>query len=1395
MMKNIFFAVAAVVSTVAFGGVYDDAIWWFNKPYDTGSKPGVLETGEMLDALTGGVPAANQHKGVVYGYDESRSNVTMTVKTAYFEKNLPVAFFTDVVEDSLKFPGNADISVPLKDLRPETITEFSSVTRFNWDGNSHSTAWLYGANSGKLVVGVISGKIRVWPSDAVGGTTGIPTLPVTANKWYDLGVSIVKGGGADGKNLLNIILVNDDGTKYTYVDDTYSGFPDPAYSAQFNFATQDLKKSAASSPNKYFTGAIQQMVFWNRALSEDEFLEAFAYSNGDKVLVGVANASGDEFGGTGTDIVMDGDWKDVPKTLAAGGSYTVKFAGTAEVSQTLAVKGASGATTLKVGNDSVDIAEGGEVSFCVPRTSLAVEDGVASFTLQNTGSTALALDCLSLTDTDTRITTNSVTYTSHIEDPIEVPQDTVLVINVPEGCSVELQGVVSGGGQIVKVGAGTLKPTAANTLTGGFAVREGALCSAGGTFGSGPVTVIANGTTPSQLSLNGTFANNIYVEGESSDACPAIHFADTTTLNGNLIASNAVVYLSTAWEDTAAQADKLNVTFNGALDVTGGTIALAPHCRVDFVKQFYCDLLKLYWRPNAASVDGGNPGIVGLPSWGDRLATGACGIKHITIDQTRIFALAQNPFGGGNSASYQFAVVEWTGEHKTGGSINLNLQKCCWGEIITPPTTLDDMESMRVFNGSGWNNFYATPASTLYLRFETTGPLQVGSGSGVLTFANRRQRIASDVHASASTIVFSNEVFEAATRFSVNGKNGKITIQDCTDPYALWNIGGFVGAQRGTIEVDDSALATLRDYGYCVSVSAAQTLTFSLPENTILKAGWLSDNAAKPAGIYGKADLTYIVLPESCQIWSAAESANAVNLGNIRWDGEKWVDAIGGEVTPGVAAGYQIVQASGGTATLSTATDVNLYGISLAVNGESLTLNSQDDKTISVWNGGLRVEGDAIDAGSSYTFNAPIMLQGTDAYIQIPTNGTCALNGGISGQGNVTLNGSADAACGHPSPYAASATKGETDGGVFYLNGDNTFSGNLTASNAVFHLKGTLGLPGDTSTFYARADSGQDANKVYHHYMGNFYFKGFDCYKAMDVKSGSSSDPNYGYAVIFDEGTTNTFHSTFHWNSSTIVRFLADSQTMFKKTVTFDNSVKLYPMAGAVLDFEGPFKAPNAEKANVGIEGRAGTHLIFNSKGNVSGTFLTFNGADMVIDINETDAFQIGTYFQLGSAVDNTCTLNLNNGARISAPEFLTSENVTVHGEGVGAAVEITDGSKEKHAVKCQLTGTAGLVMSGAGTCSVSGCRGLSTGELVAQAGVISMDAASTWAGAVRVCGGTLNLTGVKKVAAIYVNNSTESLPEGLYGAVGSGAPHEVAWITGTGKLRIGNAGMLFIVK
>ena len=432
-MKQLVFACAVLSSVTLFAGVYDDVIWWFNKPYDTGNKPGVLETGEMLDALRGGVPAADQHKGVVYGYDESRSNVTMTVKTAYFEKDLSVAFFTDVVKNSLTFPGNADISVPLKDLRSTTVTEFSSVTRFNWDGNSHSTAWMYAANNGSLNVGIISGKIRVWPSDAVGGTSGISALPVTANKWYDLGVSVVKGGGADGKNLLTIVLVGDDGTKCSYVDDTYSGFPDPSKSTTFNFATESLKKSAASSPNKYFTGAIQQMAYWNRALTEGEFLEAFAYSNGDKALVGVANGNGNEFGGTGTDIVMDGDWKDVPKTLAAGGTYTVKFAGAVDSARLLKVKGTSGATTLKVGTTSVDIADGGEAEIFVPRSAMAASGGLVSFALQNAGSADLTLDCLSLTDN--AAVTRDVEYTSDVTDPIEVPQDTALAIHVPAGVS------------------------------------------------------------------------------------------------------------------------------------------------------------------------------------------------------------------------------------------------------------------------------------------------------------------------------------------------------------------------------------------------------------------------------------------------------------------------------------------------------------------------------------------------------------------------------------------------------------------------------------------------------------------------------------------------------------------------------------------------------------------------------------------------------------------------------------------------------------------------------------------------------------------------------------------------------------------------------------------------
>ena len=451
-------------------------------------------------------------------------------------------------------------------------------------------------------------------------------------------------------------------------------------------------------------------------------------------------------------------------------------------------------------------------------------------------------------------------------------------------------------------------------------------------------------------------------------------------------------------------------------------------------------------------------------------------------------------FGSSNGyeATNLCSTVRWTGEHLTGGSIDMNGSKMNMGRVYTFETTPDDYTSQRIIN-TGANTPFCNlldnnEAGCFYCQLEggTKGSINCqASGHSKGQILKNRHHRGVTFSGSQFVAITGGTTFEGGVTIS---SSASIQITNLTAGAYIKDTTLTFGSTTAWVMDQSAADALASDYS--ISLTSTKAAKLSMPAGSVLRLKKATCTSNIPAGTYANTfsgSSGSFTLSKGGTIHIMTEDGSPVNLGNIRWDGEKWVDASGGEVTPGVAAGYQVVQTSGGTVMLATATDVNLYGILLAVNGESLTLNSQDDKTISVWNGGLRIEGEAIDAGSSYTFNAPIMLQGADAYIQIPTNGTCALNGGISGLGNVTLNGSADAACGHPSPYNTSVVKGETDGGVFYLNGDNTFSGNLTASNAVFHLKGTLGLPGDTSTFYARADSGQDEHKVYHHYMGNFY--------------------------------------------------------------------------------------------------------------------------------------------------------------------------------------------------------------------------------------------------------------------------------------------------------------------
>ncbi len=80
----------------------------------------------------------------------------------------------------------------------------------------------------------------------------------------------------------------------------------------------------------------------------------------------------------------------------------------------------------------------------------------------------------------------------------------------------------------------------------------------------------------------------------------------------------------------------------------------------------------------------------------------------------------------------------------------------------------------------------------------------------------------------------------------------------------------------------------------------------------------------------------------------------------------------------------------------------------------------------------------------------------------------------------------------------------------------------------------------------------------------------------------------------------------------------------------------------------------------------------------------------------------------------------------------------------------------------------------------------------------MSFDRTSSWAGDIRVLAGTLELAGRLRLAPgrhVYVGEGDVPVEDGLYGAIGSGMQHEVSWIVGTGRLRIGEIGTAILVR
>ena len=1410
-VKCVSAAVCCLAAGIVFGNVYDDAFWWFNQPRDGGTV-GTLEAKEVADALRYGDPSHGAHNSSVDGYADSRCVVTEVVSNAYFAKSLPVAQFKDIVQDGNKYPASVPISTCMSNSRGTVTDGFSMAARFKWDGNSHGTAWL--VNCGRshgtynFMVGVVSGKIRTWPNMASGGASGCPELSgIAAGRWYDVGVAITR---RDGGNLLRIILVDDAGTVKIYEEDAYSAFPSQSTDARI---AAESFKSKAASPEKYFTGSIQQVAFWNRALSYGEFKEAFKVAVHDKELVGVANGSGLEFGGTAGNVQRDLDadnWNLFPRTMGAADVWTLTFTLGADYGacgRNLVVKPVGGnvgfSATLNGATTATASSAGGSEAALFFAAD-AFREGVNTIVLSRTdGGDSFTLDAM-------RVEEKAYVYPdgATVTDDLVIPEGTRMTFDVGTGEVVRYAGRISGGGELVKVGGGTLcLLNEGNSYSGGTHVKEGFVQTAGSetktsSLGTGAVTVEAG----AQVKVGCSLDNDFVINGDASASVPALYF-DSSERGGVALDMNGAVTLSgtcrlaTGWAGVQAKADSEFVAFRGS--VTGGKLVGGPHCRVRFAGPVALDELE-------GDYDEGNLGAFVLGNASTAIGT-------LTIDQTRVIVDA--------NIDFQNTTLKFTGAHLEDGrgcfEMNGHAVKVKTVAVVNTPGVGDP--GCQIINSvSALRNFeIAAQSGKVYAKLDgyisfptasiTFAPrhhTMCGSLSGAKTFEGGSISNVVAIYFSSSHTVRLDYLCEgglASVRTIGSNGSGNVYVKSCQfTPYrTTFDLAGM----HSTTYKNSSNISIMDD-----GVLKAKAFKYYDWQQLWSDRGWTAESTGKSnSSTYQKyaSPGTYDDGgPNGCgqihassggkiEVFGPAESG--VTITYVGTDGDlakasNWLDENGDPLAeaPNLETPiYSPVFGNGGSATIVG--DVSFASLRLS---GGFTFNGVNG-TIHVGNG-ISVE-DAPAAGTTYVFEPKIDCV-YDTYVQIPSNATFTVLGGFVGVGKLTLDGSGQPGCTHQDDFGT-----VPDAGVFNLNGISTCRG-IVVTNAIAYLRGQLGTPGDDSqlTVYACPTSKGGISCL--------RLCGADVYKGISIDGLGQSDVNAASSVVMTPGSTNRLYGAFVHDVVHTIQFRGGSVTHFNGGMSdyWGLNLRMYKDEGLAPELHFASKMEIAADVNdqtrlLWLGGADDVGATVSLDPGICGTvgILNVHGHGVTVECNVDYPFNIKRWMS-NLAVDEEenpayhTTLKLN-GTRFATPWVRVYPNGVIHGVGEGAAFEITNAKESGHlnsVFQGRVTGTADLVMKGTNTLSYQSRTSTSTGTLRAESGTIEIGAQAVWPGDIRVTGGRLAIVGAMKLAedqALYAPGLSPA-PRGVYGAIGSGMQHEVPWIT-SGRLVIGTPGAMLIIR
>ena len=422
-------------------------------------------------------------------------------------------------------------------------------------------------------------------------------------------------------------------------------------------------------------------------------------------------------------------------------------------------------------------------------------------------------------------------------------------------------------------------------------------------------------------------------------------------------------------------------------------------------------------------------------------------------------------------------------------------------------------------------------------------------------------------------------------------------------------------------------------------------------------------------------------------------------------------------------------------------------------------------------------------AATTWTMGWPLVVSEDQSWV-VGANNTLTLASGFSGDKALTLE----------------------NAGKIVLAGTSTHSGTLAINT------GSYDVTADNA-FGASSRTVSFDHKVVRYTFSGTHVQSSPFYS----KSYVDGEPSAAF-MTFAENSDTTFDGKIQWVADAKMNVAKGAKVTFRKGLQSDNSAVhgyLYLVGSGSLVVK-DVACSLAESIMVRSGSSVTTDLqVANCKiGHGAWCELYGGGLFTRVENSITD----GQRLRLGSITWDLCGKNQRIGLLATSETGTKIKSDEPSVLTVNSSTSDTAQGGVNRVNNAEFVGKVSLVKDGSANHAI-GATSLHEGSVTVKKGLLRMTSGGKWPNcdAVTVSGGTLELENaqafgsnavwsVASSASVVLDNAGTNACEklyvdgkrkggGVYGAVGSGAPREVSWITGTGFLQVAEHGLILFLQ